>query len=402
MRIFSKAKPESERRAVKDGKVRLVLLTEIISPYRIPVFNSLAKCRDIDLHVIFLAETDPTQRKWLVYKGEIEFSYQVLRSWRQRIGGYHVLANRGLGKALRCADPNVIICGGYNYIASWQALLWARRNEVPFITWVESTQRDLRRGNVVVEFLKKRFLALSAGFVVPGQSSLEYLRGFGIDPSNVFVAPNAVDNSLFSSQSSIARQNAVCRRRALGLPNRYFLFAGRLVKEKGVFDLVEAYGKLSADVRSEVSLVFVGNGPIRQDLERHTAQIAPGHIQFKDFAQRELLAEYYGLAEVFVFPTWSDPWGLVINEAMACSLPVICSDAAGCAQDLVADDENGRLVPARQIAQLASAMEELASDKDHRFRMGQRSFERIQKNSPDNCAQGIAQAALSCRARPNA
>ena len=106
---------------------RLVILTEIIAPYRIPVFNALAKVEGINLHVIFLAETDPEARDWLVYKDEIRFSWQVLPSYRNRIGRHNLLLNAGVAAALRKAKPDVIICGGYNYIASWRALLWARR-----------------------------------------------------------------------------------------------------------------------------------------------------------------------------------------------------------------------------------------------------------------------------------
>ena len=111
-------------------KRRLVILTEIISPYRIPLFNSLAEHMDVDLHVIFLAETDPDLRQWEVYKQEIRFSFQVLPSWRKRIGKYNVLINFGVSRALNLSKPDVILCGGYNYIASWQALFWAKKRKV--------------------------------------------------------------------------------------------------------------------------------------------------------------------------------------------------------------------------------------------------------------------------------
>ena len=119
--------------------MRLVILTEIIAPYRIPVFNALAQREDIDLHVIFLAESDPKLRDWLVYKDEIHFSYQVLPSWRRKVAGHNLLLNRGLKKGLQRAAPAAILCGGYNYLASWQAMRWARRRRGPFILWVEST-----------------------------------------------------------------------------------------------------------------------------------------------------------------------------------------------------------------------------------------------------------------------
>jgi hypothetical protein len=93
---------------------RIVIITEIIAPYRIPVFNALARHDGIDLHVIFLSETDSTQRQWLVYKDEIRFSYQVLPFWRQRSGRHSLLLNWGAEAALRRALPDFIICGGYN------------------------------------------------------------------------------------------------------------------------------------------------------------------------------------------------------------------------------------------------------------------------------------------------
>src|SRR5277367_2084672 len=155
-------------------KRKLVILSEIIAPYRIPVFNALARHENVDLHVIFLAETDPALRQWHVYKNDIHFSYQVLPSWRRRIGNHNILLNRGLTTALRTACPNVILCGGYNYLASWQSLFWARRHRVPFSLWVESTTRDLRSGSRLVKFLKAKFMHQCAAFVVPGKSSFEF------------------------------------------------------------------------------------------------------------------------------------------------------------------------------------------------------------------------------------
>ncbi|HXY02118.1 MAG TPA: hypothetical protein VEI49_01015, partial [Terriglobales bacterium] len=108
--------------------LRLVLITEIIAPYRVPVFNVLARQPGIDLHVIFLAETDPTQRQWLVPTDEIRFSFEVLPSWRRRVYGHNILLNWGVDESLRQSAPDVIICGGYNYIASWEAMRWSRRN----------------------------------------------------------------------------------------------------------------------------------------------------------------------------------------------------------------------------------------------------------------------------------
>ncbi len=376
---------------------RLVILSEIIAPYRIPVFNALARHQDIDLHVIFLAESDPELRDWLVYKGEIRFSYQVLPSWRRRFAGHNLLVNRGLTAALQRADPHVLLCGGYNYLASWQAMRWAGRKRVPFFLWVESTGQDFRRRNRVVEFLKTKFLRRCSAFVVPGKSSFQYVRSYGAREEDVFTAPNAVDTELFVRRAAAVRQDAATHRQALQLPPRFFLFVGRLVPEKGVFDLLEAYGKLTPELRAAVGLVLVGEGTARAELAGRAIQIKPGQVRFAGFVHREELASYYALSEVFVLPSHTDPWGLVVNEAMACGLAVIASDAAGCTPDLVEDNWNGRVVRRGDVAQLRSAMEEMGRDSALRVQMGNHSQERILRYSPEACAAGIATAALSVK-----
>ena len=236
---------------------RLVILTEIISPYRIPLFNALAQRADVDLHVIFLAETDPTLRQWRIYKEEIRFSHQILPSWRKRVGKFNVLLNRGVRRALAAAAPQVILCGGYSYVASWQCLHWARAHKIPLFLWSESNAQDQRRGHALVEFLKNKFLRKCNGFVVPGRSAREYLRAHQVEDSRIFTAPNAVANDLFASAAAAARQNETGLRRELALPERYFLFVGRLVREKGVFELLSAYAKLDESLRQQVGLVFV-------------------------------------------------------------------------------------------------------------------------------------------------
>jgi glycosyltransferase involved in cell wall biosynthesis len=378
--------------------MRVVVLTEIISPYRIPVFNALARQPGIELHVIFLAENDAGLRQWKVYKEEICFSYQVLSSWRRRLGKYNLLLNWGVTAALRRAKPEIIVCGGYNYVASWKALLWARRRRVPFLLWIESTGKDQRAQHAWVESAKRRFLRQCSAFVVPGKSSFDYLKSFGVMEEAIFTAPNAVDIKFFGDGADKIRETADINREAMALPSRYYIFVGRLVPEKGVFDLLRAYGTLAAEVRREIGLVFVGDGPARFEVEQMAAKVSPGQVEVIGFAHRETLARYYGLAETLVFPTHTDPWGLVVNEAMAAGLPIIATSAAGCTADLVEDNWNGRVVEAGDWGQLCSAMGQLARDGRSRSLMGLRSRQRIAAYSPEACASAMAGAARAQRA----
>ncbi|MGO9862139.1 MAG: glycosyltransferase family 4 protein [Terriglobales bacterium] len=372
---------------------KTVILTEIIAPYRIPVFNALARRPELNLHVIFLAETDAATRQWRVYKDEIRFSHQVLPSWRWRAGKYSWLLNRGLWPALNAAGPQVIVCGGYSYPASWEALLWARRHQVRFVLWSESTSQDARAGRPWVESLKAYFVRHCERFVVPGKASFEYLRSLGSPEANIVTAPNAVDNSFFAAQAEDARAHAEKFRARLQLPSRFILFAGRLVAEKGVFDLLQAYAKLESGLRSEVGLVFAGDGIAREELAQQAKRISPGMICFPGFAQREDLASLYALAETLVLPTHTDTWGLVVNEAMACGLPIIVSSVAGSSSDLVEDGWNGYVVPPRDPRKLSLAIDSLLRQPELQRRMSEHSAERIRNYSPEACAAGLGAAA---------
>jgi glycosyltransferase involved in cell wall biosynthesis len=376
-------------------KRRVLILSEIIAPYRIPVFNALAKNEGVDLHVVFLSETDAGLRQWRVYKDEIRFSYEVLPSWRFRTGKHKLLLNWGLRSRLKKFAPEAIICGGYNYFASWEALSWTRRHQAELILWSESNSRDTRRGHAWVESLKARFLAGCDRFVVPGRASREYLQSLGSALENIVTAPNAVDNDWFRIQADSIRDHVSEFRARYGLPARYLLFVGRLVPEKGVFDLLNGYAKLEGDLRSKVGLVFAGDGPCLTELQRQARRINPGTACFPGFVHREDLAGLYAFGEALILPTHSDPWGLVVNEGMACGLPVIVSSVAGCAVDLVEDGWNGYIVPPRDGEKLSVAIDSVLRNPALRQQMSLRSLERIRDYSPEACAQGLAAAAIS-------
>jgi len=384
-------RPETKR-------VRVVIITEIIAPYRIPVFNAAAERDDLDLHVIFLAENDPQLRQWQVYKKEIRFSFEVLPNLRLRFGQSNLLLNRGIDATLSRARGQVIVCGGYNYPASWQAASWARTHAVPFLLWSESTASDARKGNWLVEYAKQRFIRRADAFLVPGRSARKYLEQQGVDERRIFTAPNAVDVEFFSERSTEARRNADHIRQRWNLPGRYFLYVGRLVREKGIFELLESYARLANDVRSEVGLVFAGDGNARQALEQRAASVQ-GQVRFVGFLQRDDLPGIYALADAIALPTHSDTWGLVVNEAMSCGLPVLLSDLAGCAGDLVESGTNGYLIPACDVEKWAEALSRIATNPELRASMGANSLAKIQHFRPVDWAGGLAAVASTLENR---
>ena len=141
--------------------------------------------------------------------------------------------------------------------------------------------------------------------------------------------------------------------------------------------------------------MFAGDGPARAKLVRLAQNIRPGTVCFPGFVQREELAILYALSEALVLPTHSDPWGLVVNEAMACGLPIVVTNVAGCSADLVEDGGNGYIVPPGNPERLKAALDSLIKSPELRRQMSVRSTERIREYSPEACAAGLAAAALS-------
>jgi glycosyltransferase involved in cell wall biosynthesis len=239
--------------------------------------------------------------------------------------------------------------------------------------------------------LKRRFISKCCGYVVPGSSASSYLETFGVSRETIFVAPNAIDVDRFSGAAEKAHQEPGLRQR-LELPQRYLLFVGRFVKAKGIFDLLTAYATLPEETRRDVGLVLAGDGEDAEEIRRRGAEIGCGTVVFSGFLQRDELPAVYALAEALVFPTHTDPWGLVVNEALACGLPVIASKVAGCVADLVREGENGFIVAPGDPKALARAMQEILSDPGLQGKMSNCSLQISSQFTPQAWADGVVRA----------
>lgn len=366
------------------------MLTNIVSPYRVPVFNALAKTAGVDFEVIFLGQNE-RQRSWKVLLEQLQFKYTFLPGFEIHLGSYGGFVNWGIKKLLQQNRFDVLICGGYNHLAAFSALLYAKRMCTRFVLWCESNQRDQRLNWRFISYIKRDFIHRCDGFLVPGLASAEYLRCFGVNDDLIFIAPNAVDNDHFQTLSKVAKEHLYQMKVKKGYPSTILLYVGRLEKSKGLYDLIRSYERLPA--QNEVGLVIVGDGSAGAELKQYCINRGLRNVYFEGFIQQEELPRYYGLADIFVFPSYSDPWGLVVNEAMACGLPVISSDAPGAVDDLVRDGENGFVYPVGSQEMLASCIERLLREPALREKMGRKSSEIIRKYSPEKCAAGFVEAA---------
>jgi glycosyltransferase involved in cell wall biosynthesis len=176
-------------------------------------------------------------------------------------------------------------------------------------------------------------------------------------------------------------------RAALGIrPDQIVIvFSAKLVPRKDPMSLLRAY-ELMPD-RDRVVVLFLGDGVLRETLEAYARDHGLAGAVFKGFVNQSELPKYYSLSEVFVLPSTYEPRGAVINEAMACGLPVIVTDRCGSIGDIVLEGENAFIYPAGDADALSNAMTKLAGDGTLRERMAARSREII---STWNFARGVA------------
>jgi 1,2-diacylglycerol 3-alpha-glucosyltransferase len=299
---------------------------------------------------------------------------------------------QALGPVLEAQRPEALVIAGYHHPAMRAAFAWARRQSVPAILLSDSQQRDRRRF-WILEHLKGQWLRrhCTAAFVA-GSRAAAYLEQLGLPSDRLWRGYDVVQNDHFHPRehpTAAAPQ---------------FLYVGRFAPEKNLDRLLQAYHcyRHTTDA-SPWDLVLVGDGPQAAALRTlaHQLDLGPG-VQWAGFRQWAELPTYYHQAAALVLPSLSEPWGLVVNEAMAAGLPILASTQCGCVPDLVFPGINGALFSPWDVAQLAQVLHQFSQrSPDHRQRMGQASQRLIAHYTPDHWALALTDCVLSQRIGPS-
>jgi glycosyltransferase involved in cell wall biosynthesis len=250
--------------------------------------------------------------------------------------------------------------------------------------------------------LKAHVVATFDSALAGGSPQKEYQDQLGFPGSLVFTPYDVVDNDYFAAGAERARadRSAVDHLPGLADPHPYFLASGRFVARKNFGQLLAAYAAYREHTDRPWRLILLGDGPLRPELERLAA--STDGVTFAGFRQIEELPAYYGLAGAFVHPSRTEPWGLVVNEAMAAGLPIISSTEVGATYDLVREGENGyRWTPGETaVHDLATLLTRISGQpEEDRRAMGARSIAIVAGWSPERFARGLADAIAAGRAR---
>lgn len=270
---------------------------------------------------------------------------------------------------LRTGRFDACLVFGWNRKSALQAIRACWKYRVPVLMRGDS-QLPASRSRIkrVVKYLPYRwFLRRLDGHLYVGARNRNYLEHYDVPEERLFFAPHFVDNDLFCGGTEAAtRSGAHLKvREMFGVSPDAFvvLFVGKLISKKRPDDLVRACLRilqLSRD--ADVHAIVIGDGPLRQQL-LISARDHENRVHFAGFRNQHELSAFYAASNVLVLPSGGDEtWGLVVNEAMACGVPAIVSDAVGCGPDLIEEGQTGYTYPVGNVPELADRILRLKLD----------------------------------------
>lgn len=338
---------------------RVAVLTNTVPAYRRPVLEKLTKDPAIRLEVFVslplnLADNEAKQSLSLRYSKGINLQRRTVHhdTGTDQVEWLHIPVM--LFFDLLQFRPDVIISGEFG-LRSVMAFVAARCLGAPLVLWSEEIKENAVAAKGVRRRLRSFLIRHADAFLAWGKPAVEYLQSWSVPGHQIHYCAQAVDNEFWSARAQ--RCERARFREVQGLRGKVFLAVGRLMARKGFDKLLLAWDSMELQCKQENMLVLVGGGPEEASLKELVRNRGISNVVFAGSQGPEELAQWYAAADVFVFPSLVDVWGLVVNEAMACGLPVLASKYAGASQELVRDQGVGELFDPIDIEKFGAALQ---------------------------------------------
>lgn len=358
-----------------DRPVRVTVVSPEPTPYRAPLFDRVAARPEVELTVVYAGYT-VAGRTWEVTPGHRAVFLRGLRvPGVRRVLRHEYPVTPGIGGALDESSPDVVVVSGWSQFASQAAIAWCRRRKIPYLLLVSSHDAVTRSAwrRAVRDPIVPRVVGAAWGAFALGTLSRASLLANGARPERVRLFANTIDVPAWQERADRLAARRPELRTALELleGDIAVLCVARLAPEKGLETLLRA---VAATRDERLVVVLAGEGPERTSLRSLAADLGVRLLLAGDVPW-ERIPETYVAADVFALLSDWEPWGVVVNEAAACGLPLVLSDQVGAAADLLVDGENGALVAAGDVAGAAAAFRRYAEDPATRLAAGARSRE---------------------------
>jgi glycosyltransferase involved in cell wall biosynthesis len=311
-------------------KLKLALLTNIIAPYRIPLYSALAN--EFDLMLLYGGK-EANRDSWNGVEGTVPHA-TVVRAWGWQIRYAKKLNGKvfddkfihitpGFLWHLLRFRPDVVLSSEMGF-RSTIALLYGTVFRRPVWIWWGGTLHSERNTNALRKAIRRAIVMWADRWVTYGQTSTEYLLHLGVKRDRILQSQNAVDEERFKVRVQPAWEIQ---------PRPVVLYVGQFIERKGVGLVLGAAASLQQQGH-EFSLLLVGSGRDKLALQQRAQTLGLKNIHFFPAQPPDRLPSVYQSADLVVFPTLEDVWGLVANEAILSDIPVLCSKYAGCAPEL--------------------------------------------------------------------
>ena len=338
---------------------RIAVVTNAIPVYRRPIFEALQRFPHCELRIFMslpphLSDTGALRNLPIQYSRGLNIPFKTRHVHLRTIQTEWLHLPILLLWDLLRFRPDIIICGELG-TKSLLAYLLARVRRVPLVLWTEATLAHSRGISRFQRCLRTFLIPRASAFLAWGEPAAHYLQLFNIRESKIYRCAQAVDNDFWMQES--ARCDRRATRAQLNFRGKVFLAVGRLVPYKGFDHLLRAWAGVATDVRDRHMLVLVGAGPEETALRRLADDLGLCHVVFAGAQSSRDLVKYYTAADVLVLPSLVDVWGLVVNEAMACGLPVLGSKYAGASQQLIQDETIGELFDPLDLADFTAKLQ---------------------------------------------
>jgi glycosyltransferase involved in cell wall biosynthesis len=364
-------------------KIKLVIITNMLAPYRIPLFEIISAHPRIELQVIVMDFVSAERKAWRTK--QYTFPCTILKKKTISCRGLRYDLPLNLLKVLMTLKPDVIVSVGFS-LSSIVAVLYSRFNKVFFYIWNAETilSYKMTRTGFAQDCIRKLLIRFSSMFLAYGPDAKEYLLSFGVEEKKVHVVNNICDAEPFLQTKREWKYKDFVT----------ILYVGSLIDLKNINRLLQAY-KETATSYTNMRLKLVGDGPLRSEVEAFRKECDYLDIVIQGEMPSTEIPMIMSEADFLVHPSVYDRWPHVILEAMATGLPILCSNAAGIPPYIVKDGENGYYFNPNLVEDIRDAMVKMMKNRNRWAQMGEKSLAIAKEHSIEKSANLFIDAILA-------
>lgn len=347
---------------------KVLLFHNVPAPYRLPLFGKLSE--SYDLTVAFLQRRE-TGRLWHIKKEDLNFSHVFLKEISLSLFRKNVIVNRGISPLLDNTSPDAII--GLDNPPTILAMLKMKREckkrSIPFLLWTGNfsgykigNNRFSKFADVAIDWIRRFILyPHTERFIAYGKNTITHLNNhYKIDENKIFAGTQGYPYEELIPQEFKYEEKA--RREAHG--DNHIIYIGYLQSRKGIEVLFKAADLLRED-HGKFNIWIIGEGEkkIKEIIDRYSKKMNIVFLGYKDGIEKY---HYLKKAKILVLPSFCDPWGWVINEALYLGIPVVTTDNT-MAKEMVIDGQNGYVVKSDNEKALKQAIKKLLLLKEEEY-----------------------------------